>query len=99
MDIMEDAGMLLIQKRIDQAIDIIQKLKEENQSLKKEISKLQDENQKLKQEANQMIMERAAIKEKINTAASMLDKVDLEDMLEKLAEEVTEESNDNKKQS
>lgn len=99
MNTMEDAGMLLIQKRIDQAIEFIQKLKEENKSLKEEISRLQDENQKLKQEANQMLMERAAIREKINTAASMLDKVDLENMLDKLAEEVKEESKDNKKQT
>ena len=46
-----------------------------------------------------MKVERAAIKEKINTAASMLDKVDLEDMLEKLAEEVKEEAKDGKKRT
>jgi FtsZ-binding cell division protein ZapB len=97
MNIVAEEGMELIQKRVEQAIALIQRLKEENQNLILEINRLQDEIQKLKQEANQMRAERVAIKEKINTAASMLDKVDLEDMLERLAEEVTEESKNNKK--
>lgn len=90
---MTDEGMELIQKKVEQAIMLIQRLREENKNLKSEISRLQDEIQKLKEEANQMRAERSAIKEKINTAASMLDKVDLEDMLEELAEEVSEETN------
>lgn len=97
MNIVIDEGIELIQKKFEQAIAIVQRYKEENENLKKEISRLEDEIQRLKQETKQMINERSAIKEKISAATSMLDKVDIEDMLEKLADEVTEETKNGKK--
>jgi len=97
MNILMDEGIELIKNRVEQAVALIQRLKEENENLKKKISSLEDEIQQLKQETKQMRDERSAIKEKINTAASMLDQVDLENMLEKLADEVSEETKNGKK--
>jgi hypothetical protein len=68
---MIDEGMELIQKRVQQAIGLIERLKEE---------------------ANALREEREVIKGKIDTAVSMLDNVQLDDMLESIAEEVVEET-------
>ncbi len=89
---MTDEGMDLLQKRVQQAIGLIERLREENQNLKDHIVQMQDQMQKLKEEANAMKKEREEIKGKINTATSMLDKVDLEDMLDEVAKEVAEET-------
>jgi predicted RNase H-like nuclease (RuvC/YqgF family) len=89
---MIDEGMELIQKRVQQAIGLIERLREENQNLKNEIARMQDEIQQLKEEANALREEREVIKGKIDTAVSMLDNVQLDDMLESIAEEVVEET-------
>ena len=79
---MIDEGIGLIQKRVQLAIGLIERLREENENLKKEIARMQDEIQELKEEANAMREEREAIKGKIDVALSMLDKVDLEEKAE-----------------
>jgi predicted RNase H-like nuclease (RuvC/YqgF family) len=89
---MTDEGMDLLQKRVQQAIGLIERLREENQNLKDRIVQMQDEIQRLKEEANAMKKEREEIKGKIDTATSMLDKVDLENMLDEVAKEVAEET-------
>jgi len=89
---MTDEGMDLLQKRAQQAIGLIERLREENQNLKNRIVQMQDEIQELKEEANAMKKERQEIKGKIDTATSMLDKVDLESMLDEVAKEVAEET-------
>ena len=74
---MTEEGMELLQKRVQQAIGLIGRLREENENLKNEIARIQDEIQHLREEANAMREERDAIKGKIDTAMSMLDNVDL----------------------
>jgi predicted RNase H-like nuclease (RuvC/YqgF family) len=89
---MMDENMEFLQKRVQQAIGLIERLKEENQNLKNQLARMQDEIQQLKEEANALREERELIKGKIDTAVSMLDKVDLDDVLESIAEEVAEEA-------
>ena len=89
---MIDEGIKLIEQKVQQAITLIGRLKEENKNLKKEIIRLQDEVQRLKEERSAMQDERTAVKNKIDSAVSMLDKVDLDDVLESLAEEVVNET-------
>jgi uncharacterized coiled-coil DUF342 family protein len=89
---MTDEGMDLLQKRVQQAIGLVERIREENQNLKNRIVQMQDEIQKLKEEANALKKEREEIKGKIDTATSMLDKVDLENMLDEVAKEVAEET-------
>ena len=91
---MIDEGMELIEKKIQQAISLIGILKEENQNLKNEIARLQEEIRRLKEEAGAMQEERTELKDKIDSAVSMLDKVDLDDVLDSIAEEVAEETED-----
>jgi len=74
---MMDEGMEFLQRRVQQAIELIGRLREENQNLKNEIARMQDELQQLREEANVLRGEREAIKDKIDTAMSMLDQVDL----------------------
>jgi FtsZ-binding cell division protein ZapB len=74
---MIDEGMEILQRRVQQAIGLIERLREENQNLKNEIARMQDEMQQLKEEANSLRNERESIKGKIDTAMSMLDNVDL----------------------
>ena len=69
----------LLRKRVQQAIGLIEKLKEENVSLKELISKLEDEIFSLKEEAKTLREEREQIKSKIDAATSMLDKLNIEE--------------------
>lgn len=92
---MIDEGMALIEQKIRQAIALIQKLRKENEELKKEITKLQGEIQQLNEAANIMQAEREMLKHKIGSAVSMLDKVELDDVLESMAEEVAKETEEN----
>ena len=89
---MIDEGIKLIEQKVQQAITLIGRLKEENKNLKKEIIRLQDEVQRLKEERSAMQDERTAVKDKIDSAVLMLDKVDLDDVLESLADEVVNET-------
>ncbi len=89
---MADEGTELIQRRIQQAVTLIERLREENANLKDRIAQMQDEIQKLKEEVNQMKAEKEEIKGKIDTAVLMLDRVDLDDMLDDMAKEVAEET-------
>jgi len=91
---MMNAGMEIIERKIQQVIALIDRLKEENQNLKDEITGLREENLQLKEETNTMQEERAELKGKIDSAVSMLDKVDLDDVLDSIAEEVTKETED-----
>ena len=79
---MIDESVELIQKRVQQAIGLIERLKEENENLKNEITRMQDEIQKLKEEASSLREEREAIKGKIDVALSMLDDVELKEQEE-----------------
>lgn len=94
---MIDEGMALIEQKIRQAIALIQRLRKENEEFKKEIAKLQGEIQQLNEAANTMQAEREMLKRKIGSAVSMLDKVDLDDVLESMAEEVAKETEENMK--
>jgi len=87
-----DEGIRIIERKIQRAVVLIERLKEENQNLKNEIAKLQKENQRLKEETGAMQEERSELKDKIDSAVSMLDKVDLDDVLDSIAEEVTKET-------
>ncbi len=89
---MLDERMESIYKKVKQAVALIQRLKEEKENLRNEIVRMQDEIQKLKEEANALREEREAIKGKIDAALSTLDEVDLEDVLETMADEVEEEA-------
>jgi len=89
---MADEGIEFLQRRVQQAVALIERLKGENENLKNEIARMQDEIQRLKEETNEMKEEREEIKGKIDTAVSMLDKVDLEDVLDDMAKEVVEET-------
>ncbi len=89
---MMNEGMEMIEKKIQQAIALIERLKEENENLKNEIARLQEENRQLREEAGAMQSEREELKGKIDSAVSMLDKVDLDDVLDSIAEEVAEET-------
>jgi len=89
---MLDERMESIHKKVQQAVALIQRLKEEKENLRNEIVRMQDEIQKLKEEANALKEEREAIKGKIDAALSTLDEVDLEDVLETMADEVEEEA-------
>ena len=89
---MSEEGLALIEGKIQQAIALIERLKTENENLKKEIVKLQDEIQQLKEEASIVNDERESLKEKIDSAVSRLDKVNLDDVRESIAEEVTKET-------
>ena len=80
---MEDGEIELLQKRVEQVVGLIERLKEENANLKSQIVKMQDEIQHLKEEANDLKEEREEVKSKVDTAISMLDQVDLEEELEK----------------
>ena len=91
---MMDSGMAIIEEKIQRAVTLIERLKEENQKLKNEIAGLQAEIQQLKEETGTMQEERAELKDKIDSAVSMLDKVDLDDVLDSIAEEVTKETED-----
>ena len=77
-----DEGMEFLQSRVQQAIELIGRLREENENLKNEIARIQDEMQQLREEANALREEREAIKGKVDTALSMLDEVDLEESAE-----------------
>ncbi len=89
---MLDERMESIYRKVQQAVALIQRLKEEKENLRNEIVRMQDEIQKLKEEANALREEREAIKGKIDAALSTLDEVDLEDVLETMADEVEEEA-------
>ena len=89
---MIDEGIQLIEQKVQQAIALIGRLREENKNLKKEIVRLRDEVQLLKEEARTIQDERKSLKDKIDSAVSMLDKVDLDDVLESMAEEVVNET-------
>ncbi len=89
-----DEAMEIIERKIQRVIALVDRLKEENQSLKNEIAGLQEEIQQLKEETGTMQEERAELKSKIDSAVSMLDKVDLDDVLDSIAEEVTKETED-----
>ncbi len=91
---MMDSGMAIIEEKIQRAVALIERLKEENQKLKNEVTGLQAEIQRLKEETGTMQEERAELKNKIDSAVSMLDKVDLDDVLDSIAEEVTKETAD-----
>ena len=91
---MMDEGMQTIEKKIQQAVTLIERLKEENQNLKSQIAKLQEEIAQLKEAASTMQNEREELKGKIDSAVSMLDKVDLDNVLDSIAEEVIEETED-----
>ena len=91
---MMNEGMEVIEKKIQQAIALIERLKEENENLKNEIARLQEEIRQLREETGLMQEERAELKGKIDSAVSMLDKVDLDDVLDSIAEEVVEETED-----
>jgi len=91
---MADEAMELIEKRIRQAIALIERLRDENENLRNQITRMQDEIQLLKEKSKALAEEREEIKGKIDTAVSMLDKVDLEDVLDNMADEVAEEAAD-----
>lgn len=91
---MMDSEMAIIEEKIQRVVTLIERLKEENQKLKSEIAGLQAENRQLKEETGTMQEERAELKDKIDSAVSMLDKVDLDDVLDSIAEEVTKETED-----
>ena len=61
-------------------------------NLKNEIARLQEEIRQLREETGAMQEERTELKGKIDSAVSMLDKVDLDDVLDSIAEEVVEET-------
>ena len=76
---MIDEGMELLQSRVQQAIELIERLRKENENLKNKIARMQNEIQQLKEEADALKEEKEAIRGKIDTAVSMLDEVDLEE--------------------
>ena len=75
-------GMEFLQGRVQQAIELIGRLRAENENLRNEMARIHDEIQQLREEANALREEREAIKGKIDTAVSMLDEVDLEETTE-----------------
>ncbi|MBD3182883.1 cell division protein ZapB [Candidatus Poribacteria bacterium] len=89
---MADEGMELLQKKVQQAVTLIEKLREENNNLKDQIAEMEELIQEMKQEVELMKSERSTIKGKIDNAVSMLDKVDVDNMLEDMAKEVKAET-------
>ena len=89
---MSDEGMQLIYTKVQQAVALIQRLREENGNLKKEIIRMQDEIQCLMEQINVLKGEREEIKGKIGAALSKVDEADMDDVLETIADEVEEES-------
>ncbi len=89
---MLDEGIELIEQKVQQAIALIGKLRQKNENLKQEMAGLRDEIQQLKEEASTMQDERTVLRGKIDSAVSMLDKIDLDDVLESMAEEVVKET-------
>lgn len=89
---MMDEGMELIEQKIRQAIAVIERLRAENENLKKEVARISEEMQKLKESTSVMNVERKVIKDKINSAVTMLDRVNLDDVLDSIADEVKEET-------
>lgn len=78
---MIDESMQVLQKRVQQVAGLIDRLKEENTNLKSKIAKLEDEIQNLKEELNVMRKEREQIKNKIDDATSMLESLDIEELM------------------
>jgi len=76
---MADESMELLQKRVYQAVGLIERLKEENTNLKSQIIRLEDEVQSLKEQINEMKSEREKAKSKVDEALSMLDALNIED--------------------
>ncbi len=89
---MMDEGIGTIEKKIQQAVTLIERLKAENQNLKNQIASLQEELAQLRDAAGTMQEEREELKGKIDSAVSMLDKADLDNVLDSIAEEVIEET-------
>jgi len=76
---MLDESIELLRKRVQQAIGLISKIRDENVSLKEHIAKLEDEIFGLKEDAKNLKEEREQIKGKIDAATSMLDELDIEE--------------------
>ncbi len=91
---MMNEGMEVIEKKIQQVIALIERLRKENANLKNEVGGLREQIQQLQEAAGAMQSEREELKGKIDSAVSMLDKVDLDDVLDSIAEEVAEETED-----
>jgi len=94
---MVEEGMELIYKKVQQAVALIQRLREENENLKNEIVRMQDEIQKLKEEAKTLREGKQAINGVVKSALSTLDEAGLDDVLETIADKVEEESEEPEK--
>ena len=77
--LMEDDAIDKLRKRINQAIGILEKLKDENSNLKTKIAITEDEIYKLRDEVKILKDEREQIKIKVDSATSMLDRLNLEE--------------------
>ncbi|HGJ66271.1 TPA: cell division protein ZapB [bacterium] len=77
--VMLDDSIDLLRKRVQQAIGLIEKLKDENIRLKEHIAKLEEEIFSLKEEAKVLKNEREQIRSKIDAATSMLDTLGIEE--------------------
>lgn len=78
---MIDESMQILQKRVQQVAGLMDRLKEENANLKIKIAKLEDEIQSLKEQLDVMRREREQIKSKIDNATSMLESLDIEELI------------------
>jgi predicted RNase H-like nuclease (RuvC/YqgF family) len=76
---MEDDAIDKLSRRINQTIGILEKLKDENSNLKSQIATMEDEIYKLRDEAKILKDEREQIKIKVDSATSMLDRLNLEE--------------------
>ena len=77
--LMEEDAIDKLRKRVNQAIGILEKLKDENSNLKSKIATMEDEIYKLRDEVKILKDEREQIKVKVDSATSMLDRLNLEE--------------------
>ncbi len=76
---MEDDAIDKLRGRINQAIGILAKMKDENSSLKTKMATMEDEIYKLRDEVKILKDEREQIKIKVDSATSMLDRLNLDE--------------------
>lgn len=74
---MEDDAIEKLNKRIKQAIEILDKLIDENSNLKAKITTMEDEIYRLRDEIRIFREERELIKTKIDSVILMLDKLNM----------------------
>ncbi|HGE72210.1 TPA: cell division protein ZapB [Candidatus Poribacteria bacterium] len=74
---MEDDAIDRLRKKINQAIGVLEKLKDENSNLRSKIMAMEDEIYKLRDEIKILKDEREQVKDKVDYVMSLLDKIDL----------------------